>query len=89
MYIKYTFSNLFLMEKENICIQTSPEIEIDTIKLQKMTFIYNAVESGWSVKKRKEAYVFTKNHEGKKEIYLDTYLRNFIEANVDINKLTE
>lgn len=88
MYIKYTFSNLFLMEKENIYIQTSPEIEIDTIKLQKMAFIYNAVESGWSVKKRKEAYVFTKNHEGKKEIYLDTYLRSFIETNIDINKVT-
>ena len=71
MYIKYTFSNLCLMEKENICIQASPEIVIDTIKLQKMAFIYNAVESGWSVKKRKEAYVFTKNHEGKKEIYLE------------------
>lgn len=88
MYIKYTFSNLFLMENENICIQTSHEIEIDTIKLQKMAFIYNAVESGWSVKKRKEAYVFTKNHEGKKEIYLDTYLRSFIETNIDINKVT-
>lgn len=89
MYIKYTFSNLCLMEKENICIQASPEIVIDTIKLQKMAFIYNAVESGWSVKKRKEAYVFTKNHEGKKEIYLDTYLRSFIETNIDINKLVD
>lgn len=89
MYIKYTFSNLFLMEEENICIQASPEIVIDTIKLQKMAFIYNAVESGWSVKKRKEAYVFTKNHEGKKEIYLDTYLRSFIETNIDINKLVD
>ena len=89
MYIKYTFSNLFLMEKENICIQASPEIVIDTIKLRKMAFIYNAVESGWSVKKRKEAYVFTKNHEGKKEIYLDTYLRSFVETNIDINKLVD
>jgi hypothetical protein len=77
------------MEKENISIQHSPEIEIDTIKLQKMAFIYNAVESGWSVKKRKEAYVFTKSHEGKKEIYLDTYLRTFIETNIDINKLVD
>ncbi len=89
MYIKYTFSNLCLMEKENICIQASPEIVIDTIKLQKMAFIYNAVESGWSVKKRKEAYVFTKNHEGKKEIYLDTYLKSFVETNIDINKLVD
>lgn len=89
MYIKYTFSNLCLMEKDNIFIQASPEIVIDTIKLQKMAFIYNAVESGWSVKKRKEAYVFTKNHEGKKEIYLDTYLKSFVETNIDINKLVD
>jgi len=52
-----------------------------------MSFIYNALESGWTVKKRKDAYVFTKKHEGKKEIYLDTYLRRFIETNIDINKL--
>jgi hypothetical protein len=87
VYINYTLSNVFLMERENVCISTSPEIEIDTIKLQKMSFIYNALESGWTVKKRKDAYVFTKKHEGKKEIYLDTYLRRFIETNIDINKL--
>lgn len=76
------------MERENVYITSSPEIEIDTIKLQKMAFIYNAVESGWRVKKNNGAYVFTKRHEGKKEIYLDTYLRNFIETNIDINKLS-
>ena len=84
MYINYSFSNIFLMERENVYITSSPEIEIDTIKLQKMAFIYNAVESGWRVKKNNGAYVFTKRHEGKKEIYLDTYLRSFI----DINKLS-
>lgn len=88
MYINYSFSNTFLMERENVYITSSPEIEIDTIKLQKMAFIYNAVESGWRVKKNNGAYVFTKRHEGKKEIYLDTYLRNFIETNIDINKLS-
>ena len=88
MYINYSFSNTFLMERENVYITSSPEIDIDTIKLQKMAFIYNAVESGWKVKKHNGAYVFTKRHEGKKEIYLDTYLRSFIENNIDINKLS-
>ena len=87
MYIKYTFSNLFLMEKENICIQTSPEIEIDTIKLQKMAFIYNAVESGWKISKQNDSYIFSKKHEGRKEIFLDNYLKKFLESNFDINKL--
>ena len=52
-----------------------------------MAFIYNAVESGWSVKKRKEAYVFTKNHEGKKEVLLDDYLKRFMLENLDISKI--
>ena len=83
------FFYVSFMESQDILINTNNELEIDTIKLQKMAFIYNAVESGWSVKKRKEAYVFTKSHEGKKEIYLDTYLRTFIETNIDINKLVD
>ena len=49
-------------------------IKMDCIMLQKMIFIYNALENGWTVKKKKNAYIFTKNHEGKKEVLLDTYL---------------
>ena len=63
-------------------------MKIDCIMLQKMIFIHNALEKGWAIKKKNHVYVFTKNHEGKKEIYLDTYLRSFIETNIDINKLT-
>jgi len=56
--------------------------EIDFIKLQKMRFIYNAIESGWNVKKIDNKFVFSKKHEGKKEIYLETYLQKFIEDNM-------
>ena len=75
------------MESQDIYINTNNELEIDTIKLQKMAFIYNAVESGWKIHKQNNSYVFSKNHEGKKEIYLDNYLKKFLEANFDINKL--
>jgi hypothetical protein len=57
------------------------DINIDLVHLQTLSFIYNAIESGWSVKKRDDKYIFSKKHEGKKEVYLDTYLQKFIESN--------
>ena len=72
---------------DNIHINTPQNLEIDCIKLQKMAFIYNAIQSGWEVKMKGESYVFSKKHEGKKEIFLDTYLKSFLERNMDINKL--
>lgn len=62
---------------------------IDPISLHKMAFIYNALENGWSIKKKNNAYVFTKNHEGKKEVYLDNYLKRFMKENFEISKILE
>lgn len=66
--------------KENV-------IQMDNIKFQKMLFLFNALNEGWTIKKRNESYIFTKNHEGKREIFLDTYLMSFLKKNFDINKL--
>ena len=63
------------------------QIEIDKIKFQKMVFLYNALENGWSIKKRNNSYIFTKNHEGKKEIFEESYLSMFMKDNTDINKI--
>jgi hypothetical protein len=63
------------------------DIKIDNIKFQKMLFLFNAINDGWSIKKRKDSYIFTKNHEGKKEIFLDSYLLSFMKGNFDMNKL--
>ena len=52
-----------------------------------MILIYNALEKGWTIKKKKNLYVFTKNHEGKKEVLLENYLKKFMMENLDINKL--
>ena len=60
---------------------------IDFMKLQKMAFLFNALENGWSIKKKGSLYIFTKKHEGKKEVYLDDYLRLFMTENLDINKI--
>ena len=60
------------------------DLNMDLVQLQKMAFIYNALEAGWSIKKSSDQYIFSKKHEGKKEIYLDTYLQKFIESNLGI-----
>jgi len=60
---------------------------ISCVKLQKMALLYNALEDGWSIKKNNDCYIFTKNHEGKKEVYLDSYLRRFMKENFDIKKI--
>lgn len=61
--------------------------KIDSIKFQKMILVFNALEDGWKVKKRNDSFIFTKNHEGKKEILSDTYLQKFLKINFDISSM--
>ena len=63
------------------------KIEIDNFMLQKMIFIYNALQNGWDIKKNNEKYIFTKLHGQKKEVYLDSYLQQFLETNMNINNI--
>ena len=62
-------------------------ISINKIKFHKMIFLFNALEDGWSIKKRNNSYFLLKNHEGKKEIFLDSYLSRFMKEQMDINKI--
>ena len=70
-----------------IKIEKDQSLEIDKIKFQKMIFLFNALDNGWSIKKRKDSYIFTKNHEGKKEVFDESYLSIFMKDNADINNL--
>uniref|UniRef100_A0A6C0HYR3 Uncharacterized protein n=1 Tax=viral metagenome TaxID=1070528 RepID=A0A6C0HYR3_9ZZZZ len=66
-------------------------IQMDKKKFQKMLFINNAIEEGWSVKKNEESdsYIFTKKHENKREIFQSDYLEKFIQKNaLDMTILT-
>lgn len=63
------------------------QLEIDKIKFQKMVFLFNALDKGWSIKKRQDSYIFTKNHEGKKEILDESYLSIFMKENANINNI--
>ncbi len=71
----------------DIPINGPDNLKVDPIILHKMGFLYNALENGWAIKKHKDLYIFNKNHEGKKEVYLDDYLKRFLKANMDINNL--
>ena len=79
MDIKLNLDSLKDLENETI--------KLDAIKFQKMIFIFNSIEQGWSVKKRKDSYVLTKNNEGKREVLEDSYLLKFMKTNLDISKL--
>ena len=79
MEIKINLESLKDLENANV--------KVDAIKFQKMLLLYNSIEQGWSVKKRSDSYVFTKNHENKKEILEDTYLLKFMKTNLDLNKI--
>lgn len=63
------------------------KLNVDLFQLQKMAFLFNAVENGWSVRKENNYYVFKKNHEGKKEVYLDKYLQQFLSKNLDLENI--
>ena len=79
MDMKVTLESLKDLENE--------KIKVDAIKFQKMLILFNAIEQGWSVKKKNESYVFTKHHENKKEVLDDSYLIKFMKTNLDLNKV--
>jgi hypothetical protein len=61
--------------------------KMDNITFQKMCFIHNSLDEGWTVKKKDSSYVFTKKNEQRKEVMEDSYLMHFIKSNMDLNKL--
>ena len=68
----------------DIKLEIPKQDKIDVHLAQKLLFINNALENGWDVKKKNEKYIFSKLHEGKKEIYEDSYLCHFLRTNINI-----
>jgi hypothetical protein len=58
--------------------------KIDPMKFQKMLFIYNAIEDGWTLKKKNGCYIFSKKTNNKKEVIKDEYLAKFMKANLEL-----
>ena len=63
-------------------------VSIDMITFQKMNFIMNAIETGWTVKKNDDNYIFSKKHEGKREVFMSDYLEKFIDKNMRLDDKT-
>ena len=74
------------MSETNLYINNEQE-SYNEKQLKIMVFIINALEKGWTIKKKDNQYIFTKKHEGKKEIFNENYLENFIKENFDMNIL--
>lgn len=54
---------------------------MDSKNMQKMVFIHNAIENGWTVKKQNPFYLFKKKHNGRREVFKDSYTDTFIKEN--------
>ena len=63
-------------------ISLPDNIQISKPAFQKMLFITNALEQGWTVKKSQESYIFTKKHENRQEIFQENYLETFVAPNL-------
>jgi hypothetical protein len=57
-------------------------IQINKKDYQKTMFIMNALEDGWKVRKVDDAYIFTKKHENRREVFKENYLETFILSNM-------
>jgi hypothetical protein len=68
-----------------IYLETAKNIQMDRKQFQKMMFITNALDNGWTVKKRNDKYIFTKKHENQRKIFQETYLEEFIIQNCQPN----
>lgn len=66
---------------KKIVIDQYNEIKLGKSQFQKLMFLMNALDKGWSIKKQHDKYIFTKKHENKREIFEENYLERFIISN--------
>lgn len=70
-----------MIEDSPIDIVTSNIPNIEPKQLKIMIFLTNAIENGWTVKKKGNEYTFTKKHEGRKKVFEEHYLEHFLSTN--------
>ena len=66
---------------ETSLLDLPQNIKIEKPVFQKMMFLTNALEEGWSIRKSNDSYIFTKKHENKREIFQEDYLEKFLLTN--------
>ena len=68
-------------------VEIPETVQIQSKQFKIMVFLTNALEKGWTLKKKDAEYIFTKKHEGKREIFKENYLETFIQSNFDMDIL--
>jgi hypothetical protein len=56
----------------------SPSQQLTYKQQNKMRFLMNALDDGWSVKKRNDHYIMTKRHENRREVFEEEFLEDFV-----------
>ena len=75
--------------KQQMQVDLPSNIHIERPKFQKMLFVSNALEQGWSIKKDKDTYIFSKKHNGVKEVFMENYLEKLISTNNDVQTIID
>ena len=57
---------------------SSPSQQMTYKEQNKMRFLMNALNDGWSVKKRNDRYIMTKRHENRREVFEEEFLEDFV-----------
>ena len=85
-YLEKQLYNFYKNNKNNnnLCIIES---NLQYTEIYVMGFLLNALNDGWSIRKKDINYVFRKKHENKKEIYSNDYLTTFLKNNFNINNI--
>lgn len=81
---KLTYTSSYL---ENNCVMNEPVNEEFIQRMQLLTFLHNALEDGWNIKKKASCnnYVFVKKHNGQYKMYEDDeFLTKFIKRNLSL-----
>jgi hypothetical protein len=51
-------------------------------EINKLSFIYNALEKGWSVKKKGKYYIFSRKHNNELKYFKPSYIYDFVQSNI-------
>jgi len=78
---------LSMSERETLTSEIPNDFSLNKRQVQIMAFLLNALEKGWSIKKKDNEYIFSKKHEGKREVFQENYLETFIQTNLDMSIL--
>jgi len=82
-------NNTYVLKKDECKLLVSDHIKIrdyesadyGDISKYILCFLYNVLNNGWSIKKKRQKYICLKNHEGKKEYLSDNYINTFMKEN--------